>query len=142
MSEINNPSELVEEVSFSVSDADVIPIPIDPTLSHEGEAADAKATGDAIAGVIGNLRVNEKAPVSNSITLYATDINMSNDEGADNIADAIEAVGNRDASNVMYDTENLVSVKDALDSINDTLDSELSEAEIDDIFDEVFGGES
>lgn len=141
MSELN-PSELVEEVDFTISDAEVIPTPIDPTLSHEGEAADAKATGDAIAGVIGNLRVNQKAPANNEITVYASDIKMSDEEGADTIAEAIENVGNRDASNVMYDSENLVSVKDALDNISETLDSELSEAEIDAIFDEVFGGDN
>lgn len=141
MSEINNPSDLVEDVHFAVSDADVIPTPIDPTLSHQGESADAYATGQAIAGVISNLRINAKAPTNNAITLYANDIRISDEVGADTIAEAIDSVGNRDASNVMYDSENLVSVKDALDGINETLDSELSEAEIDEIFDEVFGGE-
>lgn len=141
MSEIN-PSDLVEEINFTVQDANVIPTPIDPTLSHEGEAADAKATGDAIAGVIGNLRVNQKAPVNNAITVYAGDILMSDAEGADTITAAIEAVSDRDASQIIYDDEELTTVKDALDDVYAQLDSELSEAEIDEIFDDVFGGES
>ena len=45
MSEINM-NEVVEEV---VSDATVMTVPIDDTLSVSGEAADAKAVGDALA---------------------------------------------------------------------------------------------
>lgn len=142
MSELTpTPDELVEEITYTVDDASVIPVPVDPTLSHEGEAADAKATGDAIAGVIGNLRVNAKAPVNNAITVYATDIAMSSAEGAPTISQAIEGIGDKDASEIMYDPTNLVTVKDALDGITDELDSEISEEEIDEIFDEVFGGE-
>lgn len=140
MSEIN-PENLVETVELTVDNASVVPMPIDPTLSHEGEAADAAATGTAIAGVIGNLRINTKAPSNNAVTLYATDIPVSSDEGADTIAEALENVGNRDASGIMYDAENLVTVKAALDEINAAIDTELTEAEIDEIFDAVFGGE-
>lgn len=144
MSEIENnatPEELVEEIDYDVEDAEVIPTPIDPTLSIEGEAADAKATGDAIAGVLNGVTINEKTAVNKAFTLYANDIKMSDDEGANTISEAIESIGDKDASEIMYDSEELVTVKDALDVINSTLDSELSEAEIDDIFDEVFGGE-
>ena len=132
-------SELNESIEFEVEDSNVIPTPIDPTLSIEGEAADAKATGDAIAGVIGNLRINGKAPSNNAVTVYADDIKMSSSEGANTITEAIEAISN--ANGIMYDAENLVTIKDALDDVYETLDSELSESEIDDIFDEVFGGE-
>ena len=142
MSEVNpTPEELVEEIRLTVSDATVIPTPIDPTLSNQGEAADAKATGDAIAGVIGNLRVNTKAPVNNAITLYASDIPMSDAEGAQTVAAAIESAADKDASEIMYNATSLISVKDALDTINATLDAELSDEEIDAIFDEVFGGD-
>lgn len=142
MSELTpTPEEMVEEIEYTVDDANVIPTPIDPTLSHEGEAADAKATGDAIAGVIDDLRVNNKAPVNKAITVYATDIAMSSAEGAPTIASAIEGIGDKDASEIMYDAENLVTVKDALDGIAEELESEISEEEIDEIFDEVFGGE-
>ena len=132
------PEELVEELDYEVEDAEVIPTPIDDTLTISGEAADAKATGDAIAAVLGNLRVNTKAPSSNAITLYASDIAVSDATGAQTIAEALVAVGDKTADDIMYDTVNLVSIKDALDAINTAIDTELSEAEIDAIFDSVF----
>lgn len=142
MSELNpTAEELIRNVTFTLQRANVIPTPIDPTLSNEGEAADAKATGDAIAGVIGNLLVNAKSPVNNAVTLYAGDILMSDAEGAQTIAAAVESAGDKGAEDIMYDAENLVSVKDALDAINTTLDSELTTEEIDAIFDDVFGGD-
>ena len=54
MSEVNNntPSSIddgIPEVSFEVEVSNVVQAPIDDTLSISGEAADAKATGDAIA---------------------------------------------------------------------------------------------
>ena len=130
-----------EEITFQVEDANVIPVPIDPTLTIQGEAADAKATGDAIAGVIGNLRINTKAPSNNAITLYGTDIALSDAAGAQTVSAAIESVGNRTANDIMYDTTNLVTIKAAIDSILTTMDSELPSDEIDAIFEEVFGGD-
>lgn len=164
MSELNPSAEdLVKNVRFTIQRSNVIPMPIDPTLSIEGEAADAKATGDAIAGVIGNLRVNTKAPVNNAITVYAGDIRMTDEAGSPTIAEAIGGAEGRDASSIMYDTDELITVKDALDDlytsletdvseiydeiasevdgINATLDSELTEEQIDEIFEEVFGGD-
>ena len=140
MSEVT-PTDLVEDIELTVEDATVIPMPIDPTLSNEGEAADAKATGDAIAGVIGNLRVNAKAPVNNAVTLYAGDIYVSDETGAQTIAAALEAAASITADDIVYDADNLTSVKDALDGIIDEIDTELSEAQIDTIFEEVFGGD-
>lgn len=147
MSEVNettqNPEELVKRVSFRVRSASVIPVPIDPTLSNEGEAADAKATGDAIAAVIDDLRVNGKSATASGgqkvITVYAGDILMSNAQGAQSVADAISAASSTTAQNVIYNPTTLVTVKDALDDIYLQIDSELSEEDIDDIFDSVFG---
>lgn len=138
----NNPSaeELIRNVRFTIQRSNVIPMPIDPTLSIEGEAADAKATGDAIAGVISNLRVNEKAPVENAITIYGTDIVLSDAEGAPTLDEAIGGAADRDASEIMYDAENLITVKGALDDLYVQIDTELTEDQIDAIFDEVFGG--
>lgn len=140
MSENVTVEDLVRNVTFTLQRANVIPTPVDPTLSNEGEAAEAKATGEAIAGVLGNLRVNTKAPVNNAVVLYAGDIRMSDDEGAQTIVEAVESAGDRDASAIMYDTENLTTIKDALDEIYETIDSELTNDEIDAIFDSVFGG--
>jgi len=143
MSENTNPTaeELVRNVTFSLQRSTVVPTPIDPTLSHEGEAADAKATGDAIEGVFSGAKVNGKSFVNKESTLYAGDILMSDATGAQSIAEAISGIGDKDASEIMYDVENLVTVADALNGINETLDTELTEEQIDEIFDEVFGGD-
>ena len=139
MSEVNNtPEELVEDITVEVEEAQEIPSPIDPTLTHPNEAADAFATGQAIAAVLTKLILNGKSAVANAITLYAADIMMSDAQGAQTVAQAIEAAGNKGANDVMYDPENLVSVKDALDAIDTAMGTDLTETEIDDIWDEVF----
>ena len=142
MSEVTpTPEELIEEISFTVDDASVVPMPIDPTLQNEGEAADAKATGEAIAGVINNLRVNGKAPVDNAVTLFASDIALSSEEGSPTVLERLEDISDRGADDISYDADNQVTVKGALDDIYNTLDSELSQEQIDGIFDTVFGGD-
>ena len=130
-------------VSVSASRASVIPTPIDPTLTIEGEAADAKATGDAINAVTDSLRVNGKAAVTDGglkkITVYGSEILMSSEAGAQNVAQAIESAAGRTANDIMYDAENLVTIKAAIDGIKTEIDTELSQEEIDGIFEEVFG---
>lgn len=52
MSEVNGTPESIDEgipeVNFELEVSETVQAPIDPTLSIEGMAADAKATGDAI----------------------------------------------------------------------------------------------
>ena len=142
MSELNpTPEDLVKQITLTVEDATVIPSPIDPTLSNEGEAADAAATGAAIAAVLTEATVNGKSPTGKAFTIYAGDIAMSSDAGAQTVAEAIASAADKDAADIMYDTENLVTVKGAIDDINTALESELTTEEIDGIFDEVFEGD-
>ena len=139
MSETNtNPEELVENFTVQMEDAHEVPSPIDPTLTHAGEAADAKATGDAIAAMIGKLQINGKTPSDNVIVLLATDIRMSNAAGALTIAAAIEAAADKDASEIIYTGS--TTIKAALDEINTALETDLTETEITEIFESVFGG--
>lgn len=60
MSEVNNTPESIDdgipEVTFQVEVAETVQAPIDDTLSIEGMAADAKATGDAIANAKEDLQ--------------------------------------------------------------------------------------
>ena len=142
MSEVNNtPEELVEDITVEVEEAQEIPSPIDPTLTQPGQAADAFAVGQAIAAVLTKLILNGKTAVANAITLYAADILMSDAQGAQTLAQAIEAAGNKKAEDIMYDPENMVSVKTALDAIDTALAKDMTEAEIDEIWDEVFNEE-
>lgn len=126
-------------VGFQVNRANVVPTPIDPTLTIQGEAADAYATGQAIAAVWDGATINGISAVNKAFTIYALNILMSGESGAQNIAQAIESVSNRTADDIMYDAENLITIKSAIDGIKTTIDSELTEEEIDTIFDEVFG---
>ena len=138
MSEVT-PTELVEEITLEMDDASVVAVPVDPTLTISGEAADAYATGQAIEAVFGGAKVNDKSFTNKAVTLYASDIAMSDEAGAQTIAAAIEGIGDKDASQIMFDSENLVTVKGAIDTINTALDTELTEEEIDALFEEVFG---
>ena len=44
-------TEGIPEIVLQVEVMDTVQAPVDPTLSIEGQAADAKATGDAISGL-------------------------------------------------------------------------------------------
>lgn len=66
MSEVNENTELTDteesiddgipEVSFTLEVYNTVPAPVDPDLETEGMAADAKATGDAIAAAQATLQ--------------------------------------------------------------------------------------
>ena len=73
--------ELNEQVEETVDDAEIITAPIDTTLTHSGEAADAKAVGDALAGkadrseVQSNITVDGQSKDANgNITVRAQHI--------------------------------------------------------------------
>lgn len=82
MSEVNN-ENLNEEFEETMDDAAVITVPIDATLSNSGEAADAKAVGDALAlkadaSQVVNISVNGQ-PADNQgvILIDGSDIPVS-----------------------------------------------------------------
>ena len=81
MREVN--TDLNEEVEVTVEDADVITVPIDATLSNSGEAADAKAVGDALAlkadaSSVVTIDVNGQTPdLQGHIIVNGAEINMS-----------------------------------------------------------------
>jgi len=84
MSEINNTSnDMNEEFSIEMEDSTVITVPIDDSLTREGEAADAKAVGDALArkadaDSVNNIDVNnQEADNQGHIILTAEHVPMS-----------------------------------------------------------------
>lgn len=133
MSEINEinatPEELVEEVELEVDDAEGIPFPIDPTLSNPGEAADAKATGDAIRAITSSVTVNGKsADQTGNISLLAADIPVSDEVGAQKISEVLEDLQERDANDIMFTVGK--TIKQAVDEIDRT---PITEQEIDEM---------
>lgn len=69
-------SELLNErVTFTVDESQYISVPVDDTLSIEGQAADAKATGDAIASL-------EAADTAMGEDIDALELDMTNVQGA------------------------------------------------------------
>ena len=119
MSEIN----LNEEVEEVVDDATVMTVPIDDTLSISGEAADAKAVGDALAlkadaSAINTIKVNEQsADNQGQILLNGTDIPMS-DTDETTLKAAIEAEQDKTAGDIpMTSAEDSDSIADAIEDL-------------------------
>lgn len=44
-------TEGIPEITLTLDVMETVPAPVDPTLTIQGQAADAKATGDAISGL-------------------------------------------------------------------------------------------
>ena len=83
MSEINTNNDLDEAFEETMDDSTVITVPIDETLTHSGEAADAAAVGEALdlkanAADINTIKVNaEEADKQGQIYIDGTGIPMS-----------------------------------------------------------------
>lgn len=137
MSEINNnPEELVEDIEYEVEDANEIPTPIDPTLTIAGEAADAKATGDAIRGIASAVKVNNQTADSNgNITVLATQINMDDGQGAQTVAQAIEAAQEMSAEDILFDPEEEETIAEVVGEAIAAITTGVTDEEIDGIFD-------
>lgn len=146
MSELNEQSvnELNEDIGVEVEDEGYVPTPVDPTLSIEGVAADAAATGTAISNVLNGFQVNGQTVDANKhVTVYASQINMSSEAGAQTVAQAIENAADKQASAILYETVDGTNytVKQVVDGIRTGLDSDFTEEEMAEIFQEVFGGD-
>lgn len=90
----NDLNDVIEEV---VSDAEVMTVPIDDTLSISGEAADAKAVGDALALKADKSELETKVNVNGqeadnqgTILIDGRDIPVNREEGDTTIAEALE----------------------------------------------------
>ena len=97
---------LNDEVEVVVQDADVVTVPIDDTLSNSGEAADAKAVGDALAlkadksELAAAVTVNgQGADAQGAIIVTANDTKMSSTDNT-TIKAKIEAVDGKTAADI------------------------------------------
>ena len=139
MSENTNPTaeQLVRNVTFRLQRSTVIPMPIDPTLSNEGEAADAKATGDAIAAIAAVKKVLNQSPDgTGNVTINATQIPMSAETGAQTISEAVLGVQAQTADTIYYVAGETDTVKSVVDGIITACTDGCTEDEIDEIFED------
>ena len=125
MSEIN----LNEEVTMVVEDATVITTPIDDTLTVSGDAADAKAVGDALAlkadkSQLTNVTVNGQSPdQQGAILIDGTDI-PANDTDEDTIAEALAALDEKTGADIAIDGESgSDTIANVIGGIQDVLDT-------------------
>lgn len=118
-------SELNENVNVVVDDATVITVPIDTTLTVSGEAADAKAVGDALADKADRselstaVNVNgQSADAQGTILLYGDDIPMS-DLDSTTLKAAVEAIQGWDGSDINVDdtAATPVTIKAAIEEL-------------------------
>ena len=123
MSEINNNEDLNEGFELEMDDSEVITVPIDATLTQEGEAADAKAVGDALAlkadaSAINTIKVNEQsADNQGQILLTGEDVPMS-DEDETTLAEAIAAEQGKTAGDIpLTSAEDSDTIADAIEDL-------------------------
>lgn len=129
--------QLNRTVRFTLSRDNVIPFPIDPTLSIEGEAADAKAVGDAIANISSVKKVNNQSPnASGEITVNATQIPMSNEAGAQSIAEAMNAAQGATGETIKRTSETEETIEEGMANIEDAITNGCTDEEIDALFED------
>lgn len=124
MSEINNTSnDMNEEFSIQMEDSTVITVPIDDSLTREGEAADAKAVGDALAlkadaDSVNNIDVNgEEADNQGHIILTGEHVPVSGEDET-TLAEAIEDLDGRTGADIpLTDAEGSQTIAEAFNGI-------------------------
>ena len=106
----NNTNDMNETFEEEFFDSSVVTVPIDTTLSNSGEAADAKAVGDALAlkadasSVIA-ITVNGEGPdLQGAILIDGTDIPMSSSDTT-TLKDAVEAAAGRTGADIPINSE-------------------------------------
>ena len=126
MSEIN----MNDVVTQTVRDSEVITVPIDDTLSVSGEAADAKAVGDALAlkadaSAVNQIQVNGQGADNQGLILIdATDIPMSDAVGAPTIASAISSTQAKTADAIAMSGSDETTVAEKIVDIEDALEAD------------------
>jgi hypothetical protein len=115
---------LNEQVNVTVDDATVVTVPIDETLSNSGEAADAKAVGDALAlkadasSVVAITVNGQAADNQGHIIVDASEIDMSASDST-KVKDAVEAAAGRTGADIpMTSAAGAKKIKAAIEDVD------------------------
>lgn len=122
----------IPEIEVELEVAGMTMYPTDKTLNIRDQAADAKAVGDEFANV--------NVDIGNILARTGSDIPITSGS-SDTIADAVSAAGSRKASDIAMSSSDSTKVKAHIDAL-ETNTVEMTDDEIEDIIEEVFGGES
>ena len=121
MSENNN--DLDEVFEEEMDDAEVITVPIDDTLSNSGEAADAKAVGDALALKADKtelqtaITVNGQAADAQGAIIVNSDEIKIDDDDATTVKAKLNAIDGKTGADIPVDnTQGAQTIKQALQS--------------------------
>lgn len=100
--------DLNETVQFTVQESTTLSVPVDSTLSIEGQAADAAAVGRALAtkqdagSVV--IKVNEQEQDNQGqIILRSDDIPIA-ESSPGSVLDALNILDAKNGSNILYNT--------------------------------------
>lgn len=129
MSEVNentteNTEDLNDVIEEEIDDAEVMQVPIDDTLTVSGEAADAKAVGDALAQKADKSELQTTISVDGQtadnqgmIILLASHIPMTDEENAQTIAQVLALLAARTGADIPIDgSTGAESIAEAINS--------------------------
>ena len=130
------PENLDEVIEETVDEATVITVPIDDTLSNSGEAAEAKAVGDALAlkadksELSAAITVNGQSADSQGVIIVtAEDTKMASDDNT-TVKAAIEAVDGKTAADIKISSDSGANtIAQEIASIGDTTAEDIRMAE-------------
>ena len=117
----------IPNIDFEINPADVLTVPIDKTLSIEGEAADAKAVGDALANKADKSEIataikvdGQSADAQGEIILLATHIPMDGSASPKTVGEEIAGLKGRTGADIPVSGEagapSIAEVMDEVDS--------------------------
>lgn len=120
------------ELDFTINEASVVPVPVDATLSIAGQAADAKAVGDALADKADKselataITVNGQAADAQGAILVTAEHVPMDDNESETVAQAIAAQAARTGEDIPINgSTGAVTIEAALDAKVDEVIAEL-----------------